>query len=92
MRTGFSLKEAASILDIHPRRVTQSLDPTLERVARLWRVDPTRTLKAILEAAEELGAMTERELELRERMLEGRADPAETHPHRLQTGATPRRL
>lgn len=82
-RIGFSCKEASAILGIHERRVTQSLDPTLERVARLWRVDPTRTLRAIIEAAEELGAMTERELELRVAMQTGRLDRAIVHPHRL---------
>ena len=66
MRTGFSLKEAASILDIHERRVTQALDPTLTKIAKLWRADATKTMAAILDAVEKLpsnGRPTEQQLQ-----------------------------
>ena len=80
MRAGWSLKAAAAVLDIHERRVTQSLDPTLERMAKLWRADPTKTMLAMLEAVERLGPMTDRELDLRIRIGKLRADTAEAFP------------
>ena len=74
MRVGWSLKDAAAVLDINERRVTQSLDPTLDRVAKLWRVDPTRTMQAILAAVNDLEPMSDAELDLRIRIQTGRAD------------------
>jgi len=56
MRVGWSLKEASAVLGIHERRVTQALDPALDKIGRLWNVDPTRTLRAILDRASELQA------------------------------------
>ncbi len=80
MRDGWTLKDAAAVLGIHERRVTQSLDPTLTRIARLWRADPTRTMQAILAALASLDPMTPDELDFRERMADGRVDRAELHP------------
>lgn len=80
MRTGFSLKEAATVLGIHERRVTQSLDPTLNRIALLWRADSTKTMQCILEAVEQLQPMTDDEIALRVQMLEGTLDRKRLFP------------
>lgn len=80
MRVGWSLKDAAAVLDINERRVTQSLDPTLDRVAKLWRVDPTRTMQAILAAVNDLEPMSDAELDLRIRIQTGRADRSDMYP------------
>lgn len=77
MRAGWSLKDAAVVLGIHPNRVTQSLDPTLRRVALLWRADPTRTLLAILAAVAELDVASTEEIDLQERIRQGLADRSE---------------
>ncbi len=80
MRTGFSLKEAACVLGIHPKRVTQSLDPTLHRIALLWRADSTKTMQCILEAVHQLQPMTDDEIALRVQMLNGTLDREILHP------------
>ena len=70
------------MLGVHERRVTQALDPAMVKVAKLWRVDPTRTMKALIEATEDLEPMTDDELAIREAMLTGRLDRDVVHPHR----------
>lgn len=70
------------MLGIHERRVTQSLDPTLERMARLWRADPSRTMAALLDAVDHLDPMTDAELELRRLIQMGRIDWQRTQPSR----------
>lgn len=80
MRIGFSLKEAGAILGVHERRVTQALDPSLERLARLWRVDPTRTMQLILDAVDRLDPMTDAELNMRELMQRNQLDRSHIHP------------
>jgi hypothetical protein len=89
MRAGWSLKDAASVLGIHPHRVTQSLDPTLHRVALLWQADPTRTMLAILDAVATLDSMSDAELDLLERSKMGRLDRSELHPSHVPTVSTP---
>lgn len=74
MRTGFSDKEAAIALRVHPRKVSQSLMPAVRKLAALWRIDPTRTLELIQSELCELDPMSDDELRLREAMLIGRAD------------------
>ena len=81
MRIGWSCKEAAVILDISTTRVSQSLDPTLDRIAKLWRADPTKTLETILYAVNTMDPMTEREIDMRVRMLNGTLDRSELHPN-----------
>jgi hypothetical protein len=54
MRIGWSCKAAALVLGIHPHRVTQALDPTLHKMALLWRADPSRTMEALLDAVRNL--------------------------------------
>lgn len=89
MRAGWSLKDAASILGIHPNRVTQSLDPTLHRIALLWKADATRTMAAILNAVDNLDPMREAEMDLLERMHSGRIDRGELHPNACSVRRTP---
>lgn len=70
------------ILGIAVGRVSQSLDPTLERIGKLWRADPTKTMVAILDAVDRLTPMPEAELDNRIKMAEGRANLDTTHPLR----------
>jgi len=82
MRTGWSDKDAAVAIQVNPRKVSQALGPALLKVRRLWRIDPTATLELILADLNDLDPMSPEELELRTRMLEGRADRTELHPRR----------
>lgn len=68
------------MLGIRAEKVTQALDPALVKLARLWRVDPTRTMEAMLDAARNLDPMTDAELDLRERILMGCVDRSELQP------------
>lgn len=74
MRDGWSLKSAARVLGIHERRVTQALDPALEKIARLWLADATLTMTAILAKVEELKQIRDDELEELIRRKNGTAD------------------
>lgn len=49
MRTGWSLKEAAAVLGIHERRVSQALDPCMTKIARLYVADGAKTLALLNE-------------------------------------------
>jgi prephenate dehydrogenase len=78
------------VLGIHERRVTQSLDPTLRRIALLWIADPTKTIRAILDMVErteeavraEQAEMTPEEHDVRARFNMGRVDLCEVLPPR----------
>lgn len=74
MRTTFTDKEAAPILGVKPRHVSQAMVPALRKIALLYRADPAKTMRAILEAIEDLEPMSERELRARESMLTGKAN------------------
>ncbi len=78
MRSDFSCKELGRALGVCDTRATAAWVPALCKVARVWRLDPTRTMRAILQAVEDLEPMSERELDLRERIGQGRADRSET--------------
>lgn len=43
MREGWSCKEAAHVLGIHPCKVPQALDPALTKIAKLMLADPLKT-------------------------------------------------
>lgn len=80
MRVGWSCKDAAAVLNIRPTHVSQSLDPTLDRIARLWRSDVNKTIASIMNSVDklnELEPMDDAELALRERILSGRANRSE---------------
>lgn len=74
MRTGWPDKEAAPILRVHVRKVSQSYVPALEKIARLYRADPHKTMQDILDAVNNLEPMSDAEIAAREAMLTGRAD------------------
>ena len=71
MRTGWRDKEAAPILRVHPRKVSQAYAPALEKIARLYRADPHKTMRDILDKVNDLEPMSDAELYAREAMLEG---------------------
>ena len=81
MRAGWPCKLAAPVLQVSECRLTQALEPALKKMALLWRADPTRTMEAILDAVNKLEPMTDREIEIRERMLDGKLDRDRLHPH-----------
>ena len=81
-RTGFSCKQAAEILGIDPRRVTQALDPAAEKFGKLWNADPTATMRIILEWAERVRDISDEELEQRIAMQRNRIDRDVVHPRR----------
>ena len=56
MREGWSDKEAARVLDVHPAKVSQALTPALLKIARLWQADPTATMTMLLAVVRELHA------------------------------------
>ena len=80
MRAGWSDKDAGVVLGVATPKVSQALVPALTKVARLMRVDAMATMKALLETADDLDPMTPAEMDLRERMLTGRANRDEVHP------------
>lgn len=71
---------AALALDVHLKKVPQAMTPALEKVARLYRVDPTATLESIIEIARALEPMTEAELEARRLMQRNQIDRKIVHP------------
>lgn len=55
MRTHWTDKEAAPVLGLrNPAKVSQAMRPALEKIARLWAADATRTMSAILEEVSRL--------------------------------------
>lgn len=85
MRTGFSVKEIAEILGVHPNKAGQSLDPAIEKIARLFRASAIKTMLLIMERAAELetdqDSMSESELECLARFQTGRLDRKVLHPN-----------
>lgn len=69
------------ILNVSPTKASQSLDPAMEKIAKLYRVDPIRTTQMILDEIEQLESMSEMELSLREAMLRGQINRRLIHPH-----------
>lgn len=74
MRTGWKDKEAAPILRVRERKVSQSYVPALEKIARLYRANPHKTMQDILDMVNNLEPMSDEEISAREAMLTGRAD------------------
>ena len=81
MRTGFSIKELAEILGIDPKRVGQSVDPAMVKLAKLWNKNADKTMAMLLEAAATLRMvrpselhMSEEEIDVRICMAKGRYD------------------
>ena len=58
------MKEAAPVLGVSQQRITQSLDPALTKIAKLWRACPTRTMQAILDAVDRLPEPTHDETDV----------------------------
>lgn len=71
---------AALALDVHLKKVPQAMTPALEKVARLYRIDPTATLETIIEMSRALEPMTADELEARRLMQTNRLDRSAIHP------------
>jgi len=64
MRTGWSLKHAGAVLDVHEKRVTQALDPALIKIALLMRVNALATHEAIMDQMSRLPPMTQLEQQI----------------------------
>lgn len=54
MRQGWTDKEAAIVLGVAPTKVSQALTPALRKVALLMAANPLATLRAIMEAMDDL--------------------------------------
>ena len=88
MRPGFSIKELAEILEIDARRVGQSVDPAMEKLAKLWMRNPTKTILFLMDTVQTLQRaqrsemqMSEGEIDARICMAKGRFDePQELVP------------
>lgn len=52
----WSVKEVSVILGIHPGSVTSAIEPSLTKVAKLFKADPVKTLDSILDRVRELEA------------------------------------
>lgn len=76
----FPYPVAALALDVHLKKVPQAMTPALEKVARLYRIDPTATLETIIELSRALEPMTEAELEARRLMQRNQLDRSVVHP------------
>jgi hypothetical protein len=74
MRTGWTDKEAAPVLGVAVTRVSQAMLPAIEKIAKLMRVDPKKTMLTIAEAMHSLDVMAEDEIEQRTRELNGTAN------------------
>ncbi len=96
MRIGFSVKELAEILGIDPRRVGQSVDPAMEKLARLWMRNPTKTMEFLLDTVHTLqrirlnavAPMPEDEIEDRIKIATGRMNQRALIASDISTGRT----
>jgi len=106
MRNGWADKELAIALRVAEHKASQSYMPALRKVARLLSLDAARTMRDLAWACESLGPMTaeevrllrlmfddreQAELELLERMHEGRADREEIGQTSRSTSSVPTR-
>lgn len=81
MRIGFSGKELAQILGVHKNNIKASIDPAMEKLAKLWMKNPTKTMDFLLDTVHTLQRlrrsdlpMSEEEIGERISMLAGRYD------------------
>ena len=78
MRDGFTVKELADILGVHPNSVAGTIDPALRKVAKLLEADWVRAMQSIEPFILELRDEREREHCRRlARANEGRADKSD---------------
>lgn len=80
MPAGLTCTQISRLYGCQPTKATQLLQPAVAKLAVLWRVAPELTLRAVMDAAAELGPMSEREIQMREELLTGRIDRARLHP------------
>jgi hypothetical protein len=78
VRDGWSLKETARVLGIHPNKVPQALTPALFKIAKLMIADPIRTSRELLYAMEQV----EQEL------IRAKLNERSIMPRGLSTGRT----
>jgi len=75
MKNRLTGKVIAEILDIHPKKATQAVDPAFDKVAKLLLAHPMATIRRLLESMWKVCGeleMSEEELEYRIRMMTGR--------------------
>ena len=90
MRIGFTVKELGKILGIGPNHIKQAIDPAMEKLAMLWRKNPTKTMDLLLSEVKKLDqrygpVMTDVELEDRIKMATGRFDHSGKLPEKETT-------
>lgn len=88
MRDGFSVKELAALLRVHPNSVAATIDPALRKVAVLIEDDAVKFWQSLEPFILELRAEREREHCSRlARANEGRLDTTELSGRDLRRGA-----
>lgn len=78
MNNHFSCDELGHIWGISPTKVTQARQPWLEKAVKLWRADPGRFMRMLLEADQQL--IFEDEWLLRRDIQRGRVNRADLQP------------
>ena len=91
MRIGFSVKELSKILGISSNNMKNAIDPAMEKLARLWMRNPTKTMEFLLDTVNTLrrcragefsdAKMSEAEIQERICRLQGRSDMPEETSH-----------
>lgn len=94
MRIGFTVKELSEHLGIDPRRVSQRVDPAFEKVAKLWRVNATKTMQLLMsvvldQVRAQAYQMPDDEIEQRIAMATGRQDTRVIRAADVATGRAP---
>lgn len=77
MRDGWSDKQIAIALGVAEHKASQCYMPALVKIARLFALDPIRTMRDIVWASESLRPIDDGRIDLLERMLEGRVNRVE---------------
>ncbi len=85
------MKELGKILEVDPRRAGQSVDPAVEKLARLWMCSPTKTMELLLDRVATLRRarqheMPNDEIEERIKMATGRMNTRHRQASDIATG------
>lgn len=78
---GWSIKELQAVLGLQfESKVSQSMEPRLDKAAKMYLSDPTKFLAMVLYAAAERALISESELDARIRMANGNLDKVTLFP------------
>lgn len=78
---GWTVKDLQSVLGLqYETKVSQSMEPWLDKAAKMYLADPTKFLAMVLYAAAERAPASESELDARIRMANGNLDRVTLFP------------